>query len=84
MRSNHAEKVLMGQRVPLLSDQQKQIAGPDVQCRMEDSLGPIPGHGHTDLLSFTSIAAVERRRFGNNHFVEHQHQVAIIGPKTAF
>jgi len=72
MPVDHLKENLMDFLRPNIRDEHQALATPDVERTMQDAFGVIAGDGHTHLSTDTTITTVERRRFGNDGFVEHQ------------
>ncbi len=58
MGPNHAQKVLMGQLVPYLSNHQQHRACADIERAMNDPLGPVTADGHLYLLAAVAVTTV--------------------------
>ena len=69
---------------PILGDQQREIAAPDIDCPMEDPLVVGPANRHSHLLADGTIAGIQRRRLRDNRFVQHQQHSARAILEAAF
>ncbi len=70
--SNLFQEMHAGLTVPFMADQQVNSSGTDVDCSVEDPLGPISSNRYRDLLSDMTICIVQWGRFSNDCFVQHQ------------
>jgi hypothetical protein len=84
VRAHPFQKVLVGQFIPHLGDQQEHLPRQDVDRAMEDAFGPLAGNGHAHLLADVAIAAVEGRRLGDDGFIEHEQDRALMAPEALF
>jgi hypothetical protein len=66
------QKVLMGQLVPPLSNQQQHRACADIERAMNDPLGSITADGHSNLLAAAAVTTIQRRGFGHQRLIQHQ------------
>ena len=69
---------------PILGDQQREIAAPDIDRPMEDPLVVGPANRHSHLLADGTIAGIQRRRLRDNRFVQHQQHGARAILEAAF
>ena len=69
---------------PILGDQQREIAAPDIDRPMEHPLGVRPADRHPHLLADGTIAAIQRRRLRDDRLVQHQQHGARATLQAAF
>src|SRR5262245_7449697 len=69
---------------PILGDQQRQIAAPNIDRPMEHPLGVRPTDRHPHLLTDGSIAVIQRRCLGDDRLVQPRDHVARAARQAAF
>ena len=65
---------------PILGDQQRKIAAPDIDRPMEHALGVLPADRHPHLLADGTIAVIQRRCLRDDRLVQHQDYPAQCDP----
>ena len=84
MGTDQPEERLMRIPRPILGDQQRQIAAPDIDRPVEHPLGVRPTDRHPHLLADGAIAVIQRRRLGDDRLVQHQDHRARATLQAAF
>jgi len=84
MVPDQVEKMLVLDLGPSLRDQQQYLAAVDVQRPMKDAPGMAAANRDARLLADVPVAAIERWRFRDDRFVEHQQDGTLPRKKTAF
>src|SRR5271157_4742212 len=84
MGTNRLEERLMRVLGPILSDQQREIAAPDIDRPMEHALGVLPADRHPHLLADETIAVIQRRCLRDDRLVQHQDYAARAILQAAF
>jgi hypothetical protein len=84
MGTDQSEERFMRVLGPILGDQQREIAAPDIDRPMEDPLVVGPANRHSHLLADGTIAGIQRRRLRDNRFVQHQQHGARAILEAAF
>ena len=62
---------------PLLSDEQQYLTTMNIDRPVKDTLSTITSNGHAYLLSYTTVATIQRGRFTNEGLVKHQDDSAF-------
>jgi hypothetical protein len=68
-----AQEGLVGNRRPVLGNEELDMAGRDVQRAVDDPPGVVAGDGHLGLDTHSGPASAQRRRFKDEGFVQHEH-----------
>jgi hypothetical protein len=82
--SDHIEKMLVFPLGPVLGDQQLDIPRSDVDRSMKDSAGMAAANRNAHLPSDVPITGVQRRRLGNDGFIEQEEHGAPPLGKPVF
>jgi hypothetical protein len=83
VRADHPQEGLVRLGHPLARNQQQCVTARDIQAAVKYPLLPVAGDGHRSLLAASAVAAVERRRLGDDRLVEHQQDGALAPPQAA-
>lgn len=68
----------MGHDIPLFRDQERDVAGSDIDRAMDDAArSPNASDWYAALLADVAVCEGERRRFDDNCLVEHQDNSAL-------
>ena len=70
--------------VPFRRDEQRRVSAADVDDPVKYPLPTVAGDRHTSLFPDPAVATVERRRFRNDGFVQHQDDSALAPRQPAF
>src|SRR5689334_22998166 len=72
VRTDHFQEILMSLFLPKLADKEQDRAGMDIKHAVQNPLGAIAADPDARLLATPPITAVERWRFGDDRFIQHQ------------
>jgi hypothetical protein len=70
--SHPGEKMAVRYLVPLPADPQRHISAGHIDCPVQNPPLVTAAERHRDLLANSSITVVQRRRFGDDGFIQHQ------------
>lgn len=82
--AHYQEKSLMCVLIPFSGDKQHRVPAADVDGSMQNALLAIARNRHPALLSDAAIATVERRRFRDDGFIQHQNNRPLSRPEATF
>src|SRR5579883_1670288 len=84
MGTDQSEEHLMRVLVPILGDQQREIAAPNIDRPVEQPLGVRAADRHPNLLADGTIAAIQVSRLCDVRFGQHQYHRVRRALQSAF
>ena len=78
------QEVLMRDLIPGLSDEEQDIATPDIDHAMQNALAAIAGDWDQSLLPNPAITTIKRRGLGNDHLIKHQDDASFFATQASF